>query len=96
VVELVIAGLLALAGLRSASRWWGKRFEATSTGELILYALHISARVGIWFAFAGFFVGYVLVDDRSRFGWYVFVPIGLAGIQLLTGLALAREPSPRE
>ncbi|HCO03214.1 MAG TPA: hypothetical protein DIT48_07620 [Actinobacteria bacterium] len=95
VVEYVLAGLLVMGGVRSASRWLGKRFDAASAGEQVLFALHIAARVGMWFAFAGFFVGYASVDDRTQFGWYIFVPIGLAGVQLLTGLALAREPSPR-
>jgi hypothetical protein len=61
--------------------------------DQILFSLYRVGRVGAWFAFAGFFVGYAAVDEPQQFGWYVGVIIGLAGLQLLTGLLLARSPS---
>jgi hypothetical protein len=63
--------------------------------ESVLYALHVTARVGLWFAFAGFFVGYALVDEPQSLRWYVLVPLGLAAIQLLTALALGMGTPPR-
>jgi hypothetical protein len=94
VFELVAAGLIAIGGLRSLVRWIGTDFDATSAGEQMTFLLHATARVGLWFAFAGFFLGYALVDEPRRFGWYVLVPIALAGVQLLTGVLLARSGGP--
>lgn len=91
--ELVLAGLLALGGVRSLVRWLGTTFDVQGPGDRILFTLHAAARVGLWLAFAGFFAGYALIDEPQRFKWYLFVPIGLAGIQLLTGVFLARSPS---
>lgn len=96
VVELVMAGILAVAGVRSLWTWIGRTFSAASAMEHIAYALHITGRVGLWFAFAGFFAGYALVDEPQRFGWYVLVPVALAGVQLLTGLFLSRSSASRE
>jgi hypothetical protein len=95
-VELVVAAGLAALGVRSLVRWLRTEFDSGSTGSQVLYALHVTARVGMWFAFAGFFAGYALVDEPQRIRWYILVPIGLAGIQLLTGIFLAREPGQRE
>ena len=88
IVELVVAGMFVVLGVRSLVRWMGRRFEADSSGERALYSLHVTARVGMWFAFAGFFVGYALVDDPQGFRWYVMIPLSLAAIQFLTALAL--------
>lgn len=93
VVEFLVAGILALTGVRSLVSWFRNEFEAASVTEQILYSLHVTSRVGTWFALAGFFAGHALVDEPQRFGWYVFVLIGLGGMQLLTGLLLARAPS---
>lgn len=93
--ELVVAGLLALGGVRSLVRWLGTTFDVQSRGEHVLFSLHAAARVGLWLAFAGFFAGFALIDEPQRFKWYLFVPIGLAGIQLLTGVYLSRSPSGR-
>ncbi len=97
VLELVIGGILALLGARSLAHWFGTTFETTSLLEQLLFTLNLTARVGLWFAFAGFFVGYAVIDDLNWFDWYVFVLIGLAGVQLLTTVLLARGPTaPRE
>ncbi|MGH2555773.1 MAG: hypothetical protein ACRDHO_08680, partial [Actinomycetota bacterium] len=67
-------------------------FEAESFSDQALYLLHTAARVGLWFAFAGFFFGLALVDETARFiRWYLFVPIGLAGVQLMTAVFLGRS-----
>jgi hypothetical protein len=93
VVELVIAGLLLLGAVRSALRWLGAEYAARGTGDRVLFAIHAGARVGLWVAFAGFFVGYALVDEPQQFKWFLLVPIALAGVQLLTGMLLSRPPS---
>jgi hypothetical protein len=94
VVELVLAAVLALMGVRSLVRWVRRGYRPASTGESILYALHVTARVGLWFAFAGFFAGYALIDEPQGLRWYVLVPLGLAAIQLLTALALGMGKPP--
>ena len=93
--ELVIAGLLVVLGCRSLVRWLRKGFRPASAWESVLYALHVTARVGLWFAFAGFFAGYALIDDPQSFRWYVLVPLALSAIQLLTALALGLGKPPR-
>lgn len=92
-VEIAVAAVLSLAGLASLRSWLGREFEPASAGERVVYSLHVTARVGLWFAFAGAFLGYSLVENPYRFRWYVLVIIALAGLQLLTALALARSPS---
>jgi hypothetical protein len=93
VVELVVAAALVSIGVGSLLRWRRTDFESTSARDQILYTLHVTARVGMWFVFAGFFAGYALVDEPQRIRWYILVPIGLAGLQLVTGVFLSREPS---
>jgi hypothetical protein len=95
VFELVMAGVLALLGVRSLLRWLRVDFPARTAGERVLYSLNITARVGLWFAFAVFFAGSALVDEPGGLRWYVLVLIALAGVQLLTTLALARDSSGR-
>jgi Na+/glutamate symporter len=95
VPELVIAGILSLLGIRSLVKWMGIHFEAESLRDQVLFLLHAASRVGLWFAFAGFFFGFALVEEMgSLVRWYVFVPLGLAGVQLMTAVFLARSPRP--
>jgi len=91
VVELVVAGCLTLGGIRSLVVWVGSEFDARSAREQVLYSLYVTARVGVWFAFAGFFAGYALVDEPRRFAWYAMIPISVAAVQMLAGLALWRS-----
>jgi hypothetical protein len=90
IAELVVAALFTLLGARSLARWMRRGFHARTAGETVLFALHVTARVGMWFAFAGFFAGYALVDEPQSLRWYVMVPLGLAAVQFLTALVLGR------
>ena len=87
-VELVAAGVFVALGIRSLLRWLRSGYRPEGPGERVLYALHVTARVGMWFAFAGFFAGYALVDEPQSFRAYVLVPLALAAIQLLTAVLL--------
>lgn len=98
VVELIVAGALALGGIRSLWTWSRRRFEGAHVADHMLYALYVTGRVGLWFAFAGLFLIYSLTSvdgkptsDMARFRWYFMVPIGLAVVQLLAGFALGRR-----
>ncbi len=93
VVSAVLAGALALFGVRSLLRWFRTHFEAASFLEHVLYSVHVSARVGVWFALGAAFLGYALVDRPQEFAWFVAVPAVLAGTQLMTGILLARSPA---
>jgi len=88
VPELVVGTALALLGLRSLARWLRVEFVADSWREQVLYSLHVATRVGLWFAFAGFFFGLALVDRPQHFTWYLLVPLAMAGLQLVTAVAL--------
>ena len=87
-VELAIGALFAVGGALSVRRWLRVEFQTSGLSERFLYALHVTARVGMWFAFAGFFVGYAVVEDTEAIRWYFLVPVALAGVQLLTTVLL--------
>ena len=91
VLGLVVAALLAAFGVRSAIKWLGVDFPVRSAWERVLFVVNITARIGLWFAFAGFFLGWALVEDPDEFGAYALIPIVLAGLQLVTGVLLSRE-----
>jgi len=92
VVALVVAALLAAMGVRSAVKWFRVDLPVRSHWERVLFVANVTARIGLWFAFAGFFVGWALVDDPDAIGAYLLIPIVLAGLQLVTGVLLSREP----
>jgi hypothetical protein len=93
---VIMAGILALLGVRSFSKSLSVRFEVETLREHFLYSLHVTARICVWFALAGAFLGFAVLDEPERFRWYVFVPLGLAGLQVLAALGLWRSPSPGE
>jgi hypothetical protein len=88
--EIVIGALLVLLGLRSLVKWMRTEFAAESGRERLLYAVYAAARVGLWFGFAAFFFGLALLDEPSGFTWFLMVPLGLAGVQLICGVALGQ------
>jgi hypothetical protein len=93
VVEFVVTGLFAAVGVFSLLHWLNVEFGAASPAEHIAFAMYATGRVGMWFAFAGFFLGYAIVDEPQAFRWYILLPIVLAGVQLLSGLYLGRSSS---
>lgn len=99
VIELVIAGLFVLAGLRSLRAWSRRRFEGTDVIDHLLYALYLTGRIGLWFAVAGFFLisasinarGQPALDEFAPYRWYFIVPLLLAALQLMAGYVLWRR-----
>jgi hypothetical protein len=92
----ILAVLLALVGVRSVFKWNRVRFEAGSLRDQLLYSLHVTARTSVWFALAGAFVGFAVLDEPERFQWYVLIPLGLAALQVLAAVALWRSPPPAQ
>jgi len=90
-VEAVIAGLLALGGVRSLVHWLRRPFHPATEGERMLYVLNLTGRIGWWFALAAFFLAWAVVDEPQSAGWFLLLPIALAGVQLLTGFLLANR-----
>lgn len=99
IVELAIAGLLVLGGLRAVWYWSRRPFEGSDMVDHLLYALYLTGRIGLWFAFAGFFLIYASIDVQGRaalddleaFRWYLMVPLVLGVMQLLGGWFLGRR-----
>ncbi len=92
----VLAVLLGLLGVRSILKWSSVRFDAETLRDHLLYSLYTTARTCVWFALAGAFVGFAVLDEPERFEWYVMIPIGLAAVQVLAAIALWRSPPARD
>lgn len=98
-VELAIAGVLALGGVRSLWKWSRLRLEGTDLVDHLLYALFLTGRVGLWLSLAGLFLIYASIDVQGRaalddlrpYRWYLIVPLGLAATQLVAGWFLGRR-----
>ena len=89
--DAVVAVVLALVGIRSLVHWLRRPFHPSGPGERMLYVLHLTGRIGWWFGLAAFFLAYAVVDEPQTVGWFILVPIALAGLQLLTGFLLSRR-----
>lgn len=61
IVELVIAGVFAALGVRSVVHWVRRPFEGRTAAEHALFASHVTARAGGWFALAVLFALYATV-----------------------------------
>jgi uncharacterized membrane protein len=93
---LVAVGVaLAVLGARSLWKWFRTPLDSGSPSDHLLYALYVTGRVGLWFAFAAVFVGYAVIDDIGRFRWFVLIPIVLSAMQLLGGVLLGRPSAER-
>jgi hypothetical protein len=55
-LEFAVAVVLAAMGVRSAVHWARRPFDSKDVGDQLLYAVYLTGRVGMWFAFAGLFL----------------------------------------
>ena len=55
-LELAIAAVLALFGVRSIVHWARRPFGSRDPRDHALFALYVMGRAGLWFAFAGAFL----------------------------------------
>jgi hypothetical protein len=99
--EFAVALVLTALGIRSAAYWARRPFESTAIRDQLLYAVYLTGRVGMWFAFAGLFflfafvgasdpepnpiTGALAVEHPSKYAWYVIVFAVLGAMQLLAG-----------
>jgi len=99
--EFAVALVLTALGIRSAVYWARRPFESTAIRDQLLYAVYLTGRVGMWFAFAGLFflfafvgasdpepnpiTGALAVEHPSKYAWYVIVFAVLGAMQLLAG-----------
>lgn len=97
--EWVIAAVFAGLGVRSLVHWARRPFESSDPTDHVLYALYLTGRVGMWFAFAGAFAlfasitasGQAFVDEVRDYRWYVLVFVVLGVLQLVAGWFLGRR-----
>jgi hypothetical protein len=92
VVEMVVASVLAVVGLRSLVVWGRRPFESRSLRDQLLYALFRTGRIGVWFALAGIFFAYAIGKNDQSLRALVLVPIALAALSAWCGYALGRPP----
>jgi hypothetical protein len=100
VVELVVATVFGLLGIRSVVHWLRRPIESIARRDLVLYALFVAARAGLWFALMGLFLlfasvetkGRAFIDDAASFNWYFIVLAVPAALQFVTGFLLGRPP----
>lgn len=90
VLEWGLAGLAFVLGVRAA--FTPVRFEegAPSARDRLMIALYEAARAGFWFALAGLFLGFALLEDTSSFRVLAIVPVILAGVRMLAAVRLSR------
>jgi len=98
VLFVLVALVLAGFGVRSVVFWGRRSFEGNDVRDHVLFALYVTGRAGLWFAFAGLFGLFALAEfrghavvDLEEYRWYVLVFLVLAVIQLLAGWFLGRR-----
>ena len=100
VVEVVVACVCGLLGVRSLIHWLRRPLEVGSRRDHLLFALFVASRAGIWFALMGLFLlyatldtqGRAFTDEAARFNWYFIVLAVPAALQFVTSFLLGRAP----
>ena len=99
-IELVPAVLFALLGVRSIVHWLRHPVEdLVGRRDLVLYALFVMGRAGVWFGLMGLFLLFVSVesegraftDDAAEFNWYIVILLVPIALQFVTGYLLGRS-----
>jgi hypothetical protein len=102
VVEIAVAGVFGLLGVRSLVYWLRRPMDSDVRRDHLLYALFVASRAGLWFAMMGLFLlfasveteGRAFIDDAARFNWYYIVLAVPAAVQFISGFLLGRPPPP--
>jgi hypothetical protein len=64
-LEFVLAVVFGSLGVRSAVYWLRRPLRSHRVGDHALYALYVTGRVGLWFAFAGIFLLFATVGTTD-------------------------------
>jgi hypothetical protein len=99
VVELVLAAVFGLLGIRSIVHWLRRPVDLDARRDHLLYALFVASRAGVWFALMGLFLlfasvetqGRAFTDDAARFNWYYLVLAVPTALQFVSGFLLGRD-----
>jgi hypothetical protein len=102
-VEIALAVIFAALGVRSLVHWARASYESTRISDLVLYALFVTGRVGLWVVLAVAFTLYALTDVRGRaftddareYQWLYLVFLALGALQLVTAYFLGQRAKGR-
>ena len=101
--ELAAAGLFAFLGIRSIVHWLRQPMELDDRRDLVLFALFVVSRAGLWFGLMGLFLlfasvdteGRAFTDDAAEFNWYALILFVLVALHFVVAYFLRqRPPSP--
>ena len=98
-VELTFAAVFAALGIRSIVHWLRLPLEVSGRRDLVLFALFVMARAGLWFALSGWFLlvasvdtqGRAFMEDAEAFRWYFVIILVLIALHLATAYLLGRS-----
>jgi hypothetical protein len=98
-VEFAAAAVFAALGVRSLVHWLRTPYGSARASDLVLYALFVTGRVGMWLVLATTFVLYGLTDTRGRaftddaqeYRWLYVVFLSLGALQFVTSYFLGRR-----
>jgi hypothetical protein len=101
--ELAAAALFAVLGIRSIVHWLRQPMELDGRRDLVLFALFVVSRAGLWFGLMGLFLlfasvgtqGRAFTDDAAEFDWYAVILFVLVALHfVVTYFLRQRPPSP--
>jgi hypothetical protein len=103
IVELVVAGLFTIGGIRSFVIWSRRPIDSDDFRDQLWYSLYRTGRIGLWFAVAGIFLlsglsdveGRAFNDEFAQHRWFLMVPLILAAMQLIGAYLLGRSADRR-
>lgn len=95
VLEWVLAGLAFVLGVRAVLTPVRFADEGPPSGrDRFLIALYEAARAGFWFALAGLFAGFAILEHDTGFTVLAVVPVILAGVRMFAAVQLSRTTRP--
>jgi hypothetical protein len=102
-VEIAAAVIFAGLGIRSLVHWVRTPYESGRASDLVLYAMFVTGRVGMWFVLAIAFTLYALtftqgrafVDDAREYRWLYLVFLALGALQFVSAYFLGRRARQR-
>jgi hypothetical protein len=97
--EIAVAVVCAALGIRSLVHWAHEPYESPRMSDLVLYALFVTGRVGLWLVLALAFTLYALTDTQGRaftddareYQWLYLVFLALGALQFVTAYFLGQR-----